>query len=110
MAYKLEFVDEAGEEDLSFESHGVTFVHRRQSLAYIDGTELDFVREGLNEGLQVQQPQRQERVRLRRKLQRLTRLAERAWTSIRIFFTLFQLPRRFALDRAAGRRLSAHSG
>ena len=56
MAYKLEFVDEAGEEDLSFESHGVTLFTDAKSLAYIDGTELDFVKEGLNEGFKFNNP------------------------------------------------------
>ena len=47
---------EAGEEDLSFESHGVTLFTDAKSLAYIDGTELDFVKEGLNEGFKFNNP------------------------------------------------------
>ena len=50
MAYKLEFVDAAVPEDQAFESHGVKVFVDPKSLVYIDGTELDFVREGLNEG------------------------------------------------------------
>ena len=50
MAYKLEFVDVANPEDHVFESHGVKVLVDPKSLPYIDGTELDFVREGLNEG------------------------------------------------------------
>ena len=56
MAYKLEFVDEVDGEDLSFESHGVTLFTDAKSLAYIDGTELDFVKEGLNEGFKFNNP------------------------------------------------------
>lgn len=56
MAYKLEFVDVAHDDDLRFECHGVTLFTDAKSLAYIDGTELDFVKEGLNEGFQFNNP------------------------------------------------------
>ena len=56
MAYKLEFVDSAGEQDQAFESHGVKVFVDPKSLVYIDGTELDFVREGLNEGFKFNNP------------------------------------------------------
>src|SRR5574343_181284 len=56
MAYRLEFVDETAEEDLVFESNGVKVVVDPKSLPYIDGMELDFVREGLNEGFKFNNP------------------------------------------------------
>ncbi len=56
MAYKLEFVDQTEAEDLVFESHGVRVVIDPKSLAYLEGTELDFVREGLNEGFKFNNP------------------------------------------------------
>ena len=56
MAYKLEFVDNTENEDLVFESHGVKVVIDPKSLAYLDGTELDFVKEGLNEGFKFTNP------------------------------------------------------
>ena len=56
MAYKLEFVDRTEDEDLVFESHGVKVIIDPKSLAYLDGTELDFVREGLNEGFRFNNP------------------------------------------------------
>jgi iron-sulfur cluster assembly protein len=56
LAYKLEYADEAAPEDRSFESHGVKVLVDPRSLAYIDGTELDFVREGLNEGFRFNNP------------------------------------------------------
>ena len=56
LAYKMEFADEAGTEDLRFESHGVTVLIDPKSLEYLDGTELDFVREGLNEGFKFNNP------------------------------------------------------
>lgn len=56
LAYKMEFADQAVEDDLRFESHGVTVLIDPKSLQYLDGTELDFVREGLNEGFKFNNP------------------------------------------------------
>ena len=61
MAYKLEFVDAAVPEDQAFESHGVKVFVDPKSLVYIDGTELDFVREGLNEGFKFNNPQEKDK-------------------------------------------------
>ena len=61
LAYKLEYVDEAAPEDLVFENHGVKVLIDPKSLAYIDGTELDFVREGLNEGFRFNNPNERDR-------------------------------------------------
>ncbi len=56
LAYKLEFADSANPEDQLFESNGVKVLVDPKSLVYIDGTELDFVREGLNEGFKFINP------------------------------------------------------
>ena len=56
MAYKLEFADGVNPDDLEFESHGVKVLVDPKSLPYIDGTELDYTREGLNEGFQFRNP------------------------------------------------------
>jgi iron-sulfur cluster assembly protein len=56
LAYKLEYVDQLTDTDLVFESQGVKLVIDSQSLPYVDGTELDFVREGLNEGFRFNNP------------------------------------------------------
>ena len=56
MAYVLEFVDDLQPEDTVFEEQGVKIVVDSKSLAYLDGTELDFVREGLNEGFKFNNP------------------------------------------------------
>ena len=61
MAYKLEFVDAVSDEDQTFESHGVKVFVDPKSLVYIDGTELDFVREGLNEGFKFNNPQEKDK-------------------------------------------------
>lgn len=56
LAYNLEFVDEIAPEDRRYDSFGVTVVVDPKSLVYLDGTELDFVREGLNEGFKFNNP------------------------------------------------------
>ena len=57
MAYVIEFVDEVNDiEDEIFESNGVKIIVDKKSLVYIDGTEMDFVKEGLNEGFQFRNP------------------------------------------------------
>ncbi|GAB7532146.1 iron-sulfur cluster assembly protein IscA [Pseudomonas sp. 3A(2025)] len=56
LAYVLEFVDAADPEDTVFEAYGVKVIIDPKSLVYLDGTELDFVREGLNEGFKFNNP------------------------------------------------------
>jgi iron-sulfur cluster assembly protein len=56
MAYDLEFADQIEEQDQVFESQGVKVISDPKSLIYIDGTELDYVREGLNEGFKFNNP------------------------------------------------------
>jgi iron-sulfur cluster assembly protein len=61
LAYKLEYADEFAPEDHIFEDHGVKVIVDPKSLPYIDGTELDFVREGLNEGFKFHNPREKDR-------------------------------------------------
>jgi len=56
MAYVLEFAEAADEGDQIFESQGVKIFVDAKSLLYIDGTELDFAKEGLNEGFKFNNP------------------------------------------------------
>ena len=56
MAYKLEFADSVADGDVQFETNGVRVLVDTESLSYLDGTELDFVREGLNEGFRFNNP------------------------------------------------------
>lgn len=56
MAYVLEFADEIDESDQVFESNGVKIIIDPKSLVYLDGTELDFAKEGLNEGFKFNNP------------------------------------------------------
>ncbi len=56
MGYMLEFVDSIDENDILFESNGIKVFVDPKSLVYLDGTELDYAREGLNEGFQFKNP------------------------------------------------------
>lgn len=56
MAYILEFVDDLDEGDQVFEEQGVKIIVDAKSMVYLDGTELDFAKEGLNEGFQFNNP------------------------------------------------------
>ncbi|HEX4911440.1 MAG TPA: iron-sulfur cluster assembly protein IscA [Permianibacter sp.] len=57
LSYVLEFVDEVNEaEDAVFTDKGVNVIIDKKSLVFLDGTELDFTREGLNEGFKFNNP------------------------------------------------------
>ncbi len=56
MAYVLEFVDKVEDEDKVFESNGVKIIIDPKSFLYLDGTELDYGKEGLNEGFKFNNP------------------------------------------------------
>jgi len=56
MAYVLEYVDSVTPEDSVYECHGVKVIVDAKSLSYLDGTELDYTREGLNEGFRFNNP------------------------------------------------------
>ena len=54
--YVIEAAREVNEQDHVFESNGVKIVTDGQSLRYLAGTELDYVREGLNSGFRFNNP------------------------------------------------------
>jgi iron-sulfur cluster assembly protein len=56
LSYVLEFVDAAAEEDKIFEFDDFKLLIDPKSLLYLDGTELDYVKEGLNEGFEFKNP------------------------------------------------------
>jgi len=56
MAYVLEFADAKEEDDQLFEAHGITVIVDPKSMLYLDGTELDYTKEGLNEGFKFNNP------------------------------------------------------
>ncbi len=55
-AYVINYADEIDEEDIVFEDRGVNVVVDKSSLELIDGTEVDFVKEGLNEAFRFRNP------------------------------------------------------
>ena len=61
MAYTIEFADAAEESDQVFEDQGIKVLVNPKSLVYLDGTELDFAREGLNEGFKFNNPNEKDR-------------------------------------------------
>ena len=56
LAYVLEFVDELEEDDVIFEDKGVKVIVDPKSKLYLDGTRLEFKKEGLNEGFEFVNP------------------------------------------------------
>jgi iron-sulfur cluster assembly protein len=56
LAYVLESVDDLNSDDTVFEDKGVKIIIDGKSLVYLDGTELDFAKEGLNEVFQFNNP------------------------------------------------------
>ncbi|MFN7093847.1 MAG: iron-sulfur cluster assembly protein IscA [Burkholderiales bacterium] len=56
LAYKLEFVDTKHIDDEEFESNGIKIFIDKKSLQYLDGTELDYAKEGLQEGFKFSNP------------------------------------------------------
>lgn len=56
MAYQMEFVDDPMADDQIFEQHGARVYVAPDCLPYLQGTQLDYAREGLNEGFRFQNP------------------------------------------------------
>ena len=56
LAYVLEFVDELNDEDIVYEDKGVKVIIDPKSKLYLEGTRLEFVKEGLNEGFEFVNP------------------------------------------------------
>ena len=55
-AYVVSYADEVATGDVVFDASGVKVVVDRDSLRYVDGTEIDFVRQGLNEAFKFRNP------------------------------------------------------
>jgi len=56
MAYVLEFADEINPDDQVFEQRGIKVIIDPKSLIYLDGTEVDYGKEGLSEGFRFNNP------------------------------------------------------
>jgi iron-sulfur cluster assembly protein len=55
-AYVVNYADDIGADDVVFEHRGVKVIVDRDSLGFIDGTEVDFVKQGLNEAFRFRNP------------------------------------------------------
>ena len=55
-AYAINYADEVAPDDIVFEDKGVTVVVDKDALPLIDGTEVDFVKSGLNEAFSFRNP------------------------------------------------------
>tara|TARA_X000000368_G_C22900182_1_gene653746 strand:+ start:582 stop:905 length:324 start_codon:yes stop_codon:yes gene_type:complete len=56
LAYVIEFADKIENDDKVFENNGIKLIVNPKSYTYLKGTELDFGREGLNEGFKFNNP------------------------------------------------------
>ena len=56
LMYVVDYADAVESQDRVFESQGLKVIVDQQSLAYIDGTELDYGRNGLSEGFRFNNP------------------------------------------------------
>lgn len=55
-AYVVNYADDLTNDDVVFEDQGVKVIVDRESLGFIDGTEVDFVKQGLNEAFRFRNP------------------------------------------------------
>ncbi len=56
LGYSMEFVDNANDDDTVFEDNGVKVIIDAKSLIYLNGTQVDFIKDGLNEGFEFNNP------------------------------------------------------
>lgn len=56
LAYTMDYADQVGENEVAFESHDAKVIVARDCLAYLDGTQVDFRREGLSESFKFDNP------------------------------------------------------
>jgi iron-sulfur cluster assembly protein len=61
LAYVLEYIDNVNPEDTAFEQDGFVIVVDPKSAVYLEGLEVDYVRQGLNEGFEFINPQEKDR-------------------------------------------------
>ena len=61
LAYVLEYVDQPNPEDIKIDCGGCNLFVDPKSCPYVQGTEIDFVRQGLNEGFEFKNPNERDR-------------------------------------------------
>lgn len=61
LAYVLEYVDKINTDDIAYQQDGFVIVVDPKSNVYLEGLEVDYVRQGLNEGFEFNNPQEKDR-------------------------------------------------
>ncbi len=61
LAYVLEYIDSVNAEDIAVEQDGFVIVVDPKSSVYLEGLEIDYVRQGLNEGFEFNNPLEKDR-------------------------------------------------
>ena len=61
LAYVLEYIDSVNPEDIAYKQDGFVIVVDPKSNVYLEGLEIDYVRQGLNEGFEFTNPQEKDR-------------------------------------------------
>ena len=61
LAYVLEYIDKVNSDDMAFEQDGFVIVIDPKSSVYLEGLEVDYVRQGLNEGFEFTNPLEKDR-------------------------------------------------
>ena len=61
LAYVLEYIDQVNPEDITYEQDGFVIVVDPKSSVYLEGLEIDYVRQGLNEGFEFNNPLEKDR-------------------------------------------------
>jgi iron-sulfur cluster assembly protein len=61
LAYVLEYIDSVNPEDIAYEQDGFVVVVDPKSSVYLEGVEIDYVRQGLNEGFEFNNPLEKDR-------------------------------------------------
>jgi iron-sulfur cluster assembly protein len=56
LAYVFEYADQIGEHDIEMQDKNCTILIDKKDLVYLDGTEIDYVHQGLNEGFEFKNP------------------------------------------------------
>lgn len=54
--YTVDYAQDVNDNDVTFEQHGIRIVISRKSLPFLEGTQVDFVREGLNQRFDFRNP------------------------------------------------------
>ena len=55
-AYVIDYADSIEENDIVFDESGIKIVVNSESLELIDGTEVDFIKQGINEAFKFRNP------------------------------------------------------